>query len=316
MSEWRRYGVPLAAGLVGSLALAGLYFGLVSLAESPIHAWQQAWQDRWIITPLILGFGVQVGLFAVLKTGAYLPVAVPGSTGVLTGASGGMSATAMVACCAHHLTDILPLVGLTAASTFLAQYRIPFMLVGLGTTSVGIAVAARAVFKARRSAVGRFFRAAASLLLAAVIAGCGPAGAPPAQGPAPAEASAAEPAVEPSPGLTRFDGQGAVEVTVVPRNLGAAEADELEFEIAMNTHSVDLSMDLAPLSSLESDLGVRVAADSWSGGTGHHVLGVLRFPLRDGQGLSVLEGASLLVLRIEGVDASVREFQWALETER
>lgn len=153
MSDSKRYGVPLGAGLLGGLALAGLYFGLVSWAESPAHALEQAWQDRWIIAPLILGFGVQVGLYAVLKTGAYIPVAAPGSSGVLTGASGGMSATAMVACCAHHLTDILPLVGLTAASTFLAEYRIPFMLMGLGTTAVGIAVGLRAVFRARRSAL-------------------------------------------------------------------------------------------------------------------------------------------------------------------
>lgn len=135
------------------MALAALYFGLVSLAESPSHAWQQAWQDRWIVSPLIIGFAIQIGLYTVLKTGAYIPVAAPGSSGALAGASGGMSATAMVACCAHHLTDILPLVGLTAASTFLAEYRIPFMLVGLGTTTVGIGVGLRAVFRARRSAL-------------------------------------------------------------------------------------------------------------------------------------------------------------------
>lgn len=45
----------------------------------------------------------------------------------------------MVACCAHHLTDVLPIIGFSAAATFLNQYRIPFMLVGIGANLVGIA---------------------------------------------------------------------------------------------------------------------------------------------------------------------------------
>lgn len=112
--------------------------------------------------------------------------------------------------------------------------------------------------------------------------------------------------------LLRTDNQGAVQVAVLPLNLGVADADVLDFEIAMNTHSVDLSMDLAGLASLENDRGVLVPAEAWTGGNGHHVSGVLSFPLRDAQGLSVLEGAALLVLRIESVDAALREFRWEI----
>ena len=68
-------------------------------------------------------------------------------------AGGTTSTIAMVACCAHHVTDVLPILGLTAAATFLAQYRIAFMLVGLGTTLVGIAVMLVILFKERRKAV-------------------------------------------------------------------------------------------------------------------------------------------------------------------
>jgi hypothetical protein len=64
-----------------------------------------------------------------------------------------MSAAAMVACCAHHAADVLPLVGLTAAATLLAEYRIPFMLVGLGTTIAGIAVMLVILFRERRKAL-------------------------------------------------------------------------------------------------------------------------------------------------------------------
>lgn len=110
--------------------------------------------------------------------------------------------------------------------------------------------------------------------------------------------------------LTRWDNQGAVEISVVPLNMGTSGSEQLDFQIAMNTHSVDLSMDLARLASLENDRGVKVQADGWSGGSGHHVNGILSFPLRDSQGLAVLEGASFVVLRIESVDAPLREFRW------
>lgn len=149
-----RMRLPLVVGVLGSLGLAGLYFAIVSLAESPEHALNLAWQDRFIIGPIILGFGVQLGLYAILKTGAYVPAGAPPKSGALTGASGGISATAMVACCAHHVADVLPLVGLTAASAFLAEYRIPFMLVGFTTTVIGILVMGFAILKARRQALG------------------------------------------------------------------------------------------------------------------------------------------------------------------
>jgi hypothetical protein len=56
----------------------------------------------------------------------------------------------MVACCAHHVADVLPILGLTAAATFLAQYRTAFMLVGLGTTLVGIGVMLGILYRERR----------------------------------------------------------------------------------------------------------------------------------------------------------------------
>jgi hypothetical protein len=44
--------------------------------------------------------------------------------------------------------------------------------------------------------------------------------------------------------LTRLDEQGMVTVEVTPLNLGMP-GETLVFEVSMNTHSVDLSMDLA-----------------------------------------------------------------------
>jgi hypothetical protein len=111
-------------------------------------------------------------------------------------------------------------------------------------------------------------------------------------------------------GLARTDSQGAVEFVVSPRSWTREANGTLEFEISMDTHSVDLSMDLAELSTLQTDLGVSVAALDWTGGSGHHVVGVLRFPAASSTGPPVLDGAALLILTIREVDAPSRVFQW------
>ncbi len=49
----------------------------------------------------------------------------------------------MVACCAHHIAEFAPFIGATGAATFLIEYRIPFMIVGIGLNAIGVAVAAR-----------------------------------------------------------------------------------------------------------------------------------------------------------------------------
>ena len=61
----------------------------------------------------------------------------------------------MVACCAHHVADVLPLVGLTAAAAFLAQWKIPFMVAGLLTNVLGIGVMLRVIFKERQRVLSR-----------------------------------------------------------------------------------------------------------------------------------------------------------------
>ena len=133
----KRILLPLGTGVLGAVLLTGLYLGIVSLAESPAHALDLFWEDKIFVIPIILGFGTQVGLYTFLKKGLYMSLHAPAS-GVTTAAGGGMSTVAMVACCAHHVADVLPLVGLTAAATFLANWKIPFMVVGLATNLIGI----------------------------------------------------------------------------------------------------------------------------------------------------------------------------------
>lgn len=148
----RRLAWPVTGGVLGALALTALYLGIVVLAESWTHALDLFQEDAPFVVPIILGFGIQVGLFVYLKLGLHLPDGTR-AAGALTGTAGGTSTLAMVACCAHHVTDVLPLVGLSAAAVFLAEYKIWFMAVGLAMNIVGIAVMLRLLRQERRRAL-------------------------------------------------------------------------------------------------------------------------------------------------------------------
>jgi hypothetical protein len=112
--------------------------------------------------------------------------------------------------------------------------------------------------------------------------------------------------------LTRFDSQGAVTVEVTPLNL-ENPSDEIEFDVALDTHSVDLSMDLAPLAILTTDNGITVQATLWDAPRGgHHVEGKLIFPATS-ESASLLEDANKLTLTIINVDVPSRVFEWELK---
>lgn len=146
----KRILIPTLAGLAGAAFLTAVYFGIVSLAESPQHALDLFWQDRFLVIPIILGFGIQASLYSILKYRLFIPVSSIGPSGPMMGAGGTTSTVAMVACCAHHVTDVLPILGLTAAAAFLAEYQRAFMAIGLGTTIVGIFVMLAILMRARR----------------------------------------------------------------------------------------------------------------------------------------------------------------------
>jgi hypothetical protein len=111
--------------------------------------------------------------------------------------------------------------------------------------------------------------------------------------------------------LTRTDDQGAVVVTVTPLNLDQSD-DLLVFDISLNTHSVDLSMDLAQFSILETDLGSSIQAIKWDGPQGgHHVEGKLTFS-RTIDGKNIFDGARSIKLKISEVDAPLRIFSWRI----
>jgi hypothetical protein len=146
-ARWYRYRLPILIGSLGALVLFALYLTSVTLAQGWQHAIELFGQDAWLVIPIMIGFGVQVGLYThlrrMLRRGSR-------SSKMIMGAGGVTSTAAMVACCAHHVADVLPLLGLSLAASFLAAYKIPFMLIGLAMNLIGSVVILRAIRREQR----------------------------------------------------------------------------------------------------------------------------------------------------------------------
>jgi hypothetical protein len=95
---------------------------------------------------------------------------------------------------------------------------------------------------------------------------------------------------------------GAVEVEITPVSLDPTS--NMVFDVALNTHSVDLSYDYTVIISAEDDRGDIYKAINWSGGEGgHHLSGQIELePLS--------QKASKITLIIDGIDNVKEKFEW------
>lgn len=137
--EWtvhRALRTRAAAWAVGAGAfLLSVYFVILTVANSSEHALQELGRLWYWMVPLVLGFSVQIGLFAYARRATREGGAMHARSVV---ASGGASTLSMVACCAHHVTDLLPVVGLAGAATVLAMYQGLFLLLGVLSNLIGL----------------------------------------------------------------------------------------------------------------------------------------------------------------------------------
>lgn len=140
--------LPATVGLLAGLALVGLYLGLVTWAQGFGHARELLWDDRYFVAGIAGGFGLQAGLFVYVRR--LLSRRGRSSAAAVTATGTGTSSAAMIACCAHHVADALPLLGLSGAAIFLNDYRIPLMAAGLAVNAAGVAFMARLVIVQRR----------------------------------------------------------------------------------------------------------------------------------------------------------------------
>ncbi len=111
--------------------------------------------------------------------------------------------------------------------------------------------------------------------------------------------------------LTQSAEAGAVTVEITPLNLNDPDATTLDFAVAMNTHSVELGVDLAKMAALIAG-DAEVPAQTWlaPAGGGHHVEGTLSFPASI-DGMSILGDAQSLTVVIRDLaDIAERTFTW------
>ncbi len=134
---------PVLWGISGSAVLVTIYFLILILSNSLQHALDELKIIGIWIALLTAGFGIQAGLFAYIRKAIKARAASQATASVA--AAGGISTTAMVACCMHHLTEILPILGISAAAIFLAQYQSFFLAVGVASNLVGITIMLRLI---------------------------------------------------------------------------------------------------------------------------------------------------------------------------
>jgi len=135
-------------GLLASVGMSVFYVSIMFLTMTPGEVWFNFTELWYLIVGIIMGFGVQIGLWVYVKNcGAphHHPDIASGDAGqadhgaAMSSSSGVVSGVGMVACCAHHLADVLPILGISGAAIFLTQYQRPFLVLGLSINLLGIA---------------------------------------------------------------------------------------------------------------------------------------------------------------------------------
>jgi len=119
---------------------------VASLAEGSIENGYQIFLTNGIFVYLIpIAVGIQMGLFryhrniTTVKTGGSEKMGMAGSA---------TSSLTMVACCLHHVSDLLPAVGfILATSSFLIEYKDAIITIGLLANMIGSAYIAMAILK-------------------------------------------------------------------------------------------------------------------------------------------------------------------------
>ncbi len=92
---------PILFGFLAGIGLLSLYFLVMGLGSG---SWSYTVSElsklRYWVAALVVGFGIQVGLFSYVKICSKMGKAGGGTTA--TASSAAASTTAIIACCAHH----------------------------------------------------------------------------------------------------------------------------------------------------------------------------------------------------------------------
>jgi hypothetical protein len=259
---------------LGATILFTVYLAAMTLANSFSVALGEL--GRWwtYVAALSAGFGIQVGLYTHIRDLA--KAGAEGFQGSKMAVGGGVSATSMVVCCLHHVTDVLPLMGLSAATLFLADYQSVFMSLGVLSSVVGILVMLEhlqsvAGGDSLSSGLGRLLAwydvsrikkvslAASTLIFVVLLAG----------------AIGSQGALASSDDSTVVGSEGGVTFSIKLVDY----IDSIGFQMRIDTHQGALDFDLTEISTLMVG-GTVYEPLSWEGSPpgGHHRSGELVFP--------------------------------------
>ncbi len=138
---------PFIFGASVGILVVLFNISIASLAEGSIEKGYQVFLANGIFVYLIpLAVSVQMGLFRYHRN-LTAENKLCGSEKMGMAGSATSSLT-MVACCLHHVSDLLPAVGfILAASSFLIQYKDTIITIGLLANMAGSAYIARAIMK-------------------------------------------------------------------------------------------------------------------------------------------------------------------------
>lgn len=140
---------PFVFGASTGILVVLFNISIASIAEGSIGEGYLVFLTNGIFIYLIpLAVGIQMGLFRYHRN-LISGHGVSGSEKMGIAGSATSSLT-MVACCLHHVSDLLPAVGfILATSSFLIEYKDAIITIGLLANIIGSAYIARAILKDR-----------------------------------------------------------------------------------------------------------------------------------------------------------------------
>lgn len=306
-------------GFAASFSLLILYFVILSLANSFSHALEQFSQMwSWILL-LVAGFGLQAGLYFFIRASFRLKQMASPTTALAT--SGGISTGSMIACCLHHLVDVLPLIGLAAASAFLTQYQLLFIIIGIFSNLIGITIMLEIIQKHKLSEgflkrvliynMSQVKKIAIGSSLFLFLITFFLVNSPervnvPAAAMISSEVDGQPKTIEIINLPSKTDTRGEVSFEITPLDFNFE--NPIKFGIRIDTHSGSLNFDMAKVSMLEDEKGNKYQPLFFQGSLpgGHHRSGILVFPK-----LEVLPKKIKLSIK-DIVNLPPRVFEWDL----